>query len=166
MLLNIGRIYWKLGNYREAETWLQEALALARTTEPSSLLCEIDKILAALYCDRADYATAKAHAQEGLSIARRLGDRELIAGLLINLACSLGGPPSSEKRTIYEEALGIAREIKSEELTCLALIHLANIYMENDLPQAEAHLREAGEIASRLHHREWNSMALTNLIKV
>src|SRR5262249_15615353 len=92
-------------------------------------------------------------ARAGLVIARSLQDRQEIIGLQINLASCL---QTAERLPVCQEALVIAREIKSHELCCLLLTHIGVWYMDTDeFAQAEPYLREALLIAQQIGHRQW-----------
>jgi tetratricopeptide (TPR) repeat protein/transcriptional regulator with XRE-family HTH domain len=160
---HISRVYWKLGDYQEAEKLLQKGLSLAKSEGQLVLIQEMHKTLAALFANCADLENAERHAREGLSIARQLQDRQEISALLLNLGCSLQYS-SPEKRALFEEALLLARAIGNNEQCCAILINLGDVHItQKEFVQAEAYLCEAVSLTRRLGQPDWLSAALTEL---
>ncbi|MFW6068531.1 MAG: AAA family ATPase [Chloroflexota bacterium] len=78
----------------QALTYLDDARALAETQENKAGLIEINSIKAQLLSLRFDRETAVAHGERALTLARELGDDDLLARTLNYVSYARFGPPA------------------------------------------------------------------------
>lgn len=121
-----------------------------------------------LCCFMGRYGEARAYLEEGLTIAREIGNKSLGAGMLqpLGMAC-LGANDQVAARLHLEDALAQAREIGDKRELAAAINALAQLdRMEGHLDAAEALYREALPIARELGDREYIAAFLLNLAMV
>ena len=82
----VGEIHWRLGNYEQAGTWLNRALALKLQAGDRLQQGKTLNVLGLLNWDLGDYDQAKAYFKRGADIAEELGDNRLAGAILNNLS--------------------------------------------------------------------------------
>jgi predicted ATPase/class 3 adenylate cyclase len=95
-----------------------------------------------------DYGMARDRYRDGLGIARELGDRKQIAGMLINLgSAAMRQKDWNEAEACLKEALEILEELGTEPYRYASALHImALILLERAMPrEAEPFLRRAEE---------------------
>jgi len=114
---------------------------------------------------RGDYVQAEAYLQEGLALARQLGDRERVSTMLWRLGTVAGLRGNFLQEEAYlQEGLDLARQAGYREGCIAPLIDLGDLACERgNYDQAERYWQEALDLASQMGHREYISMALLNL---
>jgi tetratricopeptide (TPR) repeat protein len=85
VLLNLGKIAERQGDYLRAEALLQEGLVLARQRGDHEQTGHLLMNLEAVSTHRGDYVQAEKYGWEGLALARQQGDPEQISGMLLGL---------------------------------------------------------------------------------
>ncbi|MCE9582184.1 MAG: AAA family ATPase [Planctomycetes bacterium] len=110
-LTNIGRAQLDLGEWKDAEITLVQALDLNVRLREKRSMCFVHSDLARLYLDRDEREKAKGHAQEALKLADELGfvGLQLGAHHLLHAIARRGGNYAGA-REIGRRALDIARE--------------------------------------------------------
>jgi tetratricopeptide (TPR) repeat protein len=102
--------WWLHGNWSEARGWYEEALTRRRDA-PRALLPDVYFGATNFAWRLGDYEHARKLSNEGLAIARELGDRKGSAFLLLNLGIvamrEIGYGEAAER---FEEAVRLARE--------------------------------------------------------
>jgi tetratricopeptide (TPR) repeat protein len=165
ILHNLGYTAMKQGNPNQAESYYQEALALAKEACDERQTAEILLKLGALAYRRGQLADARHFYQEALPLARAAHSPEMVASLLTNLglvAASEG--EATAAITHYEEALQQAREVENRSLTVTILQNLGNQYQERgDYAQAKACYEEGLRLAEAENDPELRSRMLGNL---
>jgi non-specific serine/threonine protein kinase len=118
--------YWHLrGQWGEGRAWLERLLAAVREPTPT-LRCRALSSLSGLAFRLGDNESARARANDALTIARGLGDARLIVGALTRLA-RVGLRDNDPRRTIAlsREAMALADAAGDEELSLQPLHCLA-----------------------------------------
>jgi serine/threonine-protein kinase len=155
MLTSVGRAYWSLGRYDEAEPLLQEALVMRRGLHdgPHEDLAESLNALATLLVDhRGEYEAAEPLFTEMLSINQELygPESDQVAGSLTSLAAlQFHRQDYTEAERRFREALAIQNRIALEDRGSVAttLNNLALTLIRQGKPEAaEPYLRESLEI--------------------
>jgi tetratricopeptide (TPR) repeat protein len=168
ILLYLADILEPQGDYAQEETFLREALTLARQIEHQERLCACLARLGYLYCLQGDYAQAQVYLLEGLEIARQIQDQDRLSSLLVGLgivAYEQGNYPQAE--SYLQEALVLARQIHHQERVSAVLINLGGIvYEQGQWIQAENYFQEALTLARQMGQREHISTLLLNLGEV
>ena len=102
--------WWFHGNWSEAHGWFEEALN-RRKDAPRPLLPDVYYGATYYAWRRGDYERAKKIGQEGLAIARDLGDKRNSAFLVTNLGIvAMREMEYAEAAERYEEGVRLARE--------------------------------------------------------
>jgi tetratricopeptide (TPR) repeat protein len=166
-LRNLGRVAIKQGDYAQAETYLQEGLALAREIGHLEILGALLFNLGAVADCRGDYAQAEAWYQEGLRLAREIGDLARVAWLLNNLGgMSIFQGNYERAEAFCREGLDIARTDESEcRETIVALLTNLGLVAKKrgDYPRARTLYQEGLASAREIGHRERVVTLLCNL---
>jgi tetratricopeptide (TPR) repeat protein len=124
-----GTVWIASGQYGEAKTDLEAALAYARSAGASNLLCGVLGNLAILYKETGNLTQSLQMSEESLKLARKLGDTESEAGQLFNLGNVY------HSRHEYQKALAAFESAKAlpvadRQLKDMIKGGLANIYVE------------------------------------
>lgn len=160
-----GRILWRQNRYAEAQTHLEEALALAQRQNDPRQSAETLYYLGnnSFYQDR--YAEAKARFEQAFAIYDELSDRQgqinclhMFGTLQYRLRDYLGG------QGYLERALALSREVGWRMNEAYTLGNLGNVY--HDLgahDQAEVHHLQALTICREIGDREGEAASLDTL---
>jgi tetratricopeptide (TPR) repeat protein len=116
------------GRFQEAEIISQRALIRAyesqRPEELSILLLNLGRIA----IKRAEFKSAMQSFQQGLQIARQIGNQRYIAVLLQNLGSVQADTGHHEEAQLaFEDGLRLARSVGDKALTSSLLLHLASM---------------------------------------
>jgi len=114
---------------------------------------------------RGDYVQAEAYLQEGLAVARQVGDRERVSTTLWRLGTvTLLRGNVLQAEAYLQEGLALARQAGYREGSIVQLINLGHLTCERgNYDQAEGYWQEALDLARHMGHREYISTALLNL---
>ena len=114
------------------------------------------------------YPEAAKYLEEGLSIAREIGDKGRIKVLLHTLGmASIGQGNLVLARGHLEEAMSLAHELGNRHDLAAALNALAQLHrMEGDLDTAETLYERMLALARELGNRDWIAIGLLNLAMV
>ncbi|MEO0325108.1 MAG: tetratricopeptide repeat protein [Myxococcota bacterium] len=152
----LGTLRLQQGRLDEAESHLEEALALHRAHGLRALAGGVLGNLGILAQERGAREVARARYDEALAMLRAVGERLLVAHVLgyrANLAQEVGEP--DEAATAYDEALGILRDIGDPRLAGVFLAGLGGLEAgrgrrdeaEAAFGKAETQLRAVGDPA-------------------
>jgi len=105
--------FWELrGHWREARSRFEALLARADDQVPRKLVAQALMTAGFMADNLDDLATARARAQESLTIWRQLDDRRMVAGSLHNLGdLALAEGDLATADSLYAEALDLNREL-------------------------------------------------------
>lgn len=152
---NRGRLAHRLGDYIEAETRYETAVALARNTDDQEVLSHLLRHLGVLAARRGDYVLADAYYKEGLYLTRALGQGGALSDFLRGLgvqAYMRGNYAQAE--AFYEEGLALmgltdaqAKGSRGKGSTLWGLGILAE--EQGDFAQAETFLQQALALAEQ-----------------
>lgn len=122
-LSNIGRAQIELGEWKDAEVTLVQALDLNVRLGERRSMCFIQADLALLYLHRDEREKARGHAQKSLELAESLGfvGLQLAALHLLGLVARRGGNLAGS-RELTRRALDVAREKKLPGSIALAAV--------------------------------------------
>lgn len=146
--------YWDVLNvWSEARIWMERALAQGahmRTPGRAETLWGASWLAA----HQSDYSQSLALAQEGLELARGLGDQRLIGLLLESVADGLYRFGDNERAIqCVEESLDIFRNLGDSEETAWALDHLAKgLWQQGERARSRVLVRESLAIFRELGH--------------
>lgn len=171
LLLRLGEVYSKLGDYDQAHALLTQALALFRQLHPGAHpdLATALGDLAVVDFQTGDPAAASELLRESLEMRRRLGDGQDLIKPMNNLAAILMQRGElDEAETIYRETLALRRALVATapsdsaargnlatSLRSLAAAHQA----KGELDAAEPLLRESLDLRSELYGPDSPSVA-------
>jgi len=147
--LKLGEVYYKLGDYAEAETLLAEAIKIWRREsagENANLAAAVND-LAMVYYARGEYARAETLLRECIALRRQFGREEDLLKPMNNLAAILlARGEVAEAEEIYRESLTRRRAALGprHKNVATSLRSLASVLLIEGKPeQAEPLLREA-----------------------
>jgi predicted ATPase/DNA-binding CsgD family transcriptional regulator len=147
--------YWYTrGPFSEGRARARAVLARPEAQERTTWRVRALRTAVILAWIQGDFAAVRALAEEGLPLARELGDRLMEANFLNNLAhIALEGAEGdlAAARALYEQCLAIQRELGNRSSTAVALNNLALVdRAEGDLAAARPRIEEALAITREL----------------
>jgi predicted ATPase len=148
----LARFWWLQGHFSEGRVHLERLLALPEAAAPTAARATALQALGMLLSRHADFdddargqAATLACYEEGLAIARTLGDRRQVAATLRELGrlgIELGDWATARPR--LEESLAIARTLDDDQEIALALSELGSLTLfEEDYERANLLLTES-----------------------
>jgi predicted ATPase/transcriptional regulator with XRE-family HTH domain/Tfp pilus assembly protein PilF len=172
--------FWYVRGYfsegREELIAVLAAVSAFSTSHPSSPLLpsmQLDRaralnIAGVLANEQSDYASARSLFEEGLPIAREIGDAELIARILNNLAVTAHDQSDyAAAQDLWEESLSLARKIGQKEQIAIMLTNLGLIACRRGKYDAARALHEQSlEISRETGNQRGVALALNNLGEV
>jgi predicted ATPase len=166
-LLNAGRIMSRQSERTLAVTYGQGALSLADSLGLEAVAIRSYVLLANEASLQGDIEGGKKYAEAGLVLARKLGDIELVAVILVvlgSLAEGLGN--IDESWTLFQESLTLLGKLGRHQTADYAL-NLSNLgyiaWLRGDLRAAKIQLEEAIVVAGNLHNLFLVVLAKDNL---
>lgn len=166
LILRMGEVYSKLGDYTEAKGLLAEAVTELRKLYPNDhpLLATALNDLAVVYYHLGELGQAKILGQDCIAMRRRLGQNEDLIKPMNNLANVLmeqGDVRGAE--AIYRESLALRRASLGDRHpnVAVSLRSLAMaLYAAGDLDAAEPLLQESLDIRTEIYGRENPKVAM------
>ncbi|HJQ71501.1 MAG TPA: tetratricopeptide repeat protein [Blastocatellia bacterium] len=161
--MNRALILWRLGRYQEARDALGEALSIAARPEAEykALQAWVHLIYAQIALSERKFAEARKKGQQALELsATQFKDVAIQAKYCVGLAEALSGAARPAIQAC-QEAVAVAREIKSPRLVSSALLALAEVMLEaNDAAGALRAALEAQEMFARAGRQdsEWRAL--------
>jgi predicted ATPase/class 3 adenylate cyclase len=145
-----------------------EALARAGAQERAFARCRGLGDAGQFCCFMGRYVEAQGYLQESLAIAREIGDKQSVAGVLQPLGMASLGQGDTESAGLYfEEAVDLARELADNRELAAAIIALAQLHrVEGHLDLAEPLYGNALALARELGDQEIVAIGLLNLAMV
>ena len=162
----LGTILWNQNDTRGLEPVADEALALARTQGDHWQMTSAMTLRGvAMMQERRDYAQAQACLDEALASARALGDRRVLAPVLVSLGL-LAWYQQDAPRTItwYEESLIQFRAIGGQWILSIALIGLARAELSEGHAARARTLLEESLTINRAFGNTWMIAMVLNLL--
>jgi tetratricopeptide (TPR) repeat protein/transcriptional regulator with XRE-family HTH domain len=165
VLLSLGQIAQKQGDFVQAEIYLQDGLRLARQLGDFERMSALLTDLGGITWKRGDYAQAKMYLQDGLVLAQQMGHQERISGILEMLG-SIASREGDYTRaeTYYQESLKFIRQVGDREQISTILTNLGvAVGEQGNHVQAEAYFQEAFILARQIGYTDLMSSLLCNL---
>ena len=161
--MNRAAVLWQMGRYDEAHASLGKALSIANRPEAEykALHAWIYLIYAQVALSKRDFAEARRQGQNALGLAgTQYRDVAAQAKYCVGLAQALSGSLPAARGSC-EQAVAIAKEIKSPRIVSSALLSLAEVMLlANDAKGALATALEAQEMFARAGRKdsEWRAL--------
>ncbi|MEK6322495.1 MAG: tetratricopeptide repeat protein [Acidobacteriota bacterium] len=136
--LNRGNLLWQLGRYQEARAALDQAFAIANRPEASykAIVAWVHLTDSQMALSERRFADAKSKGQQAADLAgTQYRDVTLQAKYVIGLAQARSGVVQPARK-LCEEAVAIAKEVKSPRLLSSALLALAEVLLLGNDAQA------------------------------
>ena len=154
-LVAAGQLGFFMGQYDQAQAYLEESLTIAREYEDTVPIISALRALGTVSMAQKNMARAREHMEEALSLARLDGDRIRLAIALSHLAeldRAEGELETAERR--YEESLAVCRELGNHDNIAINLLNLALLAVGRGAgARARVLLREALAIAEEIGSR-------------
>ena len=157
VLLNLGIIAERRGDYNQAEAYYQEGLALARPAEHPERIGALLTNLGAIAVNRGDHAQAEAFLQEALALAHRVvAHPERISRIYENMgAAAFHKGNYAQAEAYWRKALTLATQIGHRESISSNLENLGAVALKRgNYAQAEKIYRKALALARQIGYRE------------
>jgi tetratricopeptide (TPR) repeat protein len=152
-LADIGRTYLASGDYVRAMSYLDRAMALARTSRNTNRIASICNSLGILYTNQRDYPKAVEFFRQGLRLANEVNDRFKQAGMLLNIAVAYQFQNCYDQALeSFQASLRVAKVVNDREI----LIHIGE--------GIGAIYKEQGKYADALESLD-NSLSLAKTIE-
>lgn len=127
-LFDAGQLGCFMGRYAEAQSYLEESLAIAREIGNKERIAMALQPLALAFLGQGDAAAARRRLDEALILARELGNRREIAAALNALAQLDRMQEKLESaEALYEEVVTLARELEDRGSVAIGLLNLAMV---------------------------------------
>ncbi len=140
-------------DFLQAHHYLERGLALATSTGNLTGQAEIYGNLGRNFRMLGDMEAAVNHTGQGLHLANSIANRSLVAVLTGNLAEYTGLLGDAEQaKTLYTQALDIARHDHLPNTECHVLLGLAELWREADVTRAKQYSAEAVALAEAIHN--------------
>jgi predicted ATPase len=165
LLVNLGNLYNRLGDYLLATQHLEQGLALARqTNDPQTEIAALNR-LAQVASERGTYDTAQSYLDEVLVLAREQDDLTCVAStlsMLSTIAWKWGDIKQAEK--CCHQSLAIYRELAnrrkiSQMLNILGILAT----LQSNYDQAEQYYQQGLRMAKEIDDRQIVADLLNNL---
>jgi CHAT domain-containing protein/tetratricopeptide (TPR) repeat protein len=155
LFLNMGWVYYELGQFATAMTLYEQALVTARQERNRPLEGASLQNLGIAYRSLGQPAVAMAYDKQALAIWRRLGDKGRESTTLSNLGAGYAALSQyATAITSYEEALAIAQEGHNQAGKRWPLMNLGHVYNRLGRHEhARVHLEQA--VALMRKARDW-----------
>ncbi len=162
----LGTILWNQNDTRGLEPVADEALALARTQGDHWQMTSAMTLRGvAMMQERRDYAQAQACLDEALASARALGDRRVLAPVLVSLGLLAWYQQDAPRAiTWYEESLIQFRAIGGQWILSIALIGLARAELSEGHAARARTLLEESLTINRAFGNTWMIAMVLNLL--
>jgi len=163
----LGRFWWVHGSIGEGQRWLSDVLAAATLSdEPDPLRVKALSAAFTMAHRRGDYVAARSFANESLTLARRYGDRRVVAWALVELGM-IAAESSGGQESLLTESLAIFREVGDTAGIAEALNMLGEVKRLQDDDDAARQLYEESLLLWRtLGDEQYVAMILHNLGRV
>jgi tetratricopeptide (TPR) repeat protein len=165
LLNGAGVLQWLRGDYAGSRHLLEESLARFRQQNDTPGIAGVLGNLGLVLWNQNESAAASALFEERLALCRAAGDRAGVASSLENLALiALHDHQDHERATeLYEESLGIFRDLGHQQAIAFLLNHLGNVARMRKAPdRARQRYGESLTLFRELRHREGIANVLTN----
>lgn len=163
-----GLALWRQGAFREARTYLQQALDLVRREEAPADLARILHSLGTVLNYLGEHQIGRDYLEQALTIRRQLGDlrgEAISLNNLVSVYYSLGD--FLKAKVCCEEALNIHRTVGHPRVEADTLTNLAGIHhLLGNLATAREHHMQALALYWELKDRNGESLASNNLALV
>ena len=127
-LFDAGQFCCAMGRYAEAQTLLEESLAIAREIDDKRRIAMALQPLAEASRGQGKMADAWRYAEEALAQARRLPDKRELAAALVNLAqLHRMTDQVDSAEPLYAEGIALLRELGDRESVAIGLLNLAMV---------------------------------------
>ena len=165
----LGYFWYFRGHFSESRTLQAAVLALPAGPELAALRTELLRGMGMLALRQGDYPAARAALEEGLAIARQVGDRRVLAPTLTTLgfvARVQDDYPAA--RPALQEGLTVACEVGDTFHTAMALHHLGLLALEadRDLDAAWSLNEQSLALYRQLGNRRMAAVVLGNMGRV
>jgi non-specific serine/threonine protein kinase len=156
--------FWYIrGHLAEGQRWMERALAHGQTLPPSSRAKAVT-VAAALAVPQGDLDQTAALAEEGVRLARRAGDREVLAAALhVGGYAAVSRGEYAHAATLADESVALHRALDDPSGTGLAMTVLVHVAIaEGDFVRAQWLLDESEELL-RTAGSLWNLTVNLNI---
>lgn len=146
--ISIGRVYWRMGNYKAAISIHKDALQLAERSEFAELIPQIIIYIGQDHADGGEFREALQHFENAKDLFKKAGNQSQVANCLLMISWvhdGRGNFPESSKANI--EALKIYESLNDHYGISVASANLAidNIKLEK-YPEAVTYIEKANKI--------------------
>lgn len=143
-----GHLYWAVGRYEQAESLLEEGLAIAQELGEKRIEAVSLRYLGVAASGRGDYGTAQSFLEQTLSLWRELGERSDISLSLSFLGdVALAEGKSLKAQSLYQESAKLLNEFGDKHVLAYPLRRLGHIALDQgDYPKAAALFLESLEL--------------------
>ncbi len=165
ILITIGSVLQRKGDYAQARDLLNEGLALTQQAGDKFNSAEALNILGLVESLQGDLTTARALHEECLQLRREIGDKRGLAGVLNNLGIIADSQGDYDTgRAMYEESLTLMREIGDKRAVAFLTTNLGLLaFGRSDFVSARALCEESQVLFRELGDRLGLAGSLANL---
>ncbi|HLK67499.1 MAG TPA: protein kinase [Bryobacteraceae bacterium] len=165
VILREGLIFWKKGDYQTNREYTERAMALFQQIGNRSALPPALNTLALAIRGRGDMSGSLKVFSQAIEIARELGAKQELAGLLNNSGNLLRRVNrQDEARQHYEETLSIAIELNNRAQIARSHMTLALLDIDDgNLVSASDHLKEALTMVDILNEARLKAVVLQQI---
>lgn len=169
LAVSLSRFWYWRGHFSESRALCAELLSLPARPELAGLRAELLEGIALVPLRQGDYAAARAYLDEGLALARLVGDPILLVNTLSSLGfCARLQNDYVVAQSALEEGLTLAREARDTSLIARCLHHLGLLALEStrDIEAAWALNEQSLALFREIGDRRMIGVVLGNMGRV
>lgn len=168
LLLNVGRLAERRGDFTSAQASYLEGLALARRFDHAERVCDYLTYLGGIATRRGESRQAEDYSREALALSEQIGYHRHSITLLGNLGGSAFYQGNySDAEAYWQKGLALARQEQHRERISALLENLGAIaVIRGNYEQGEAYYHEGIALAREIGQRERISSIYINLSEI
>jgi class 3 adenylate cyclase/tetratricopeptide (TPR) repeat protein len=163
--IKLGNAWILRSEYSPALEWLEKARTHAAQINYMAGTCDALCEIGIIHWRLANFDTATQYLQQGMDLARKLGDKRKEAyalSVIGQVKAQVGG--FAESHDIFEAALSLSREINDKKRIAGTLNNFANTYYyEGEYEMAQKLMEESLEVVREIGDKRGIALALNNL---
>jgi predicted ATPase/Tfp pilus assembly protein PilF len=161
----LGKTYVRLGRYREAETVLQESLALYQHSGADKASAAVHNALGILYSNQGHFTQAEAHYRACLAIFATHGYQRGLANISNNLGSNFARNGNyAQALPLYTQSYALAQAIGETLMIAIALSNMGAVSCAlGDYPAAEEYYAQSLAHCRAIGERRWTAAGLNGL---
>jgi tetratricopeptide (TPR) repeat protein len=164
-LNNLGRVWWKLGDYTKALEYIDKSYTIAEELEDQEQIQKCLSSYGIIHTQMGNYSQAAEYFQRSIDIGKKRGDQAGILGSVQNLGyIAMNQGNNAEALSQYEETLRILNETGNRKELPGCYVNIGIVHQnQGHYEEAIGYYQKASDIAKEFGQQETVSMCLNNI---